>query len=197
MGGDGPHCSPEKTPEKKIKILSIYFFFFFNISPWKRTESQSFPITQGCFMPCLVEISTVVLEKQIFKFHKCNSAILLLSPLGRGRGPSFEQTWIPFTQGCFGWNWPSGSGEEDENVKSLQKDRQTDRQTDGQTDGQTDRWTDRQTTDDRWSEKLTWAFSSGELKSTKMVGLKDWTAKDIHTETNRWTEGLLGSQMDS
>ena len=32
----------------------------------------------------------------------------------------------------FGWNWPSGSGEEDENVKSLQTDRQT--------DGQTDRW---------------------------------------------------------
>ena len=53
----------------------------------------------------------------------------------------------------FGWNWPCGTGEEDENVKSLQ--------TDGQTDGQTDR----QTTDDRWSEKLTWAFSSGELKT--------------------------------
>ena len=28
----------------------------------------------------------------------------------------------------FGWNWPNGSGEEDENVKSLQ------------TDGQTDEW---------------------------------------------------------
>ena len=28
----------------------------------------------------------------------------------------------------------------------------------------TDRRTDRQTTDKRWSEKLTWAFSSGELK---------------------------------
>ena len=53
----------------------------------------------------------------------------------------------------FGWNWSSGSGEEDENVKILQ--------TDGRTDGQTDR----QTTDNRWSEKLTWAFSSGELKS--------------------------------
>ena len=25
----------------------------------------------------------------------------------------------------FGWNWPSGSGEDDENVKSLQTDRQT------------------------------------------------------------------------
>ena len=32
------------------------------------------------------------------------------------------------------------------------------------TDGRTDGRTDRQTTDDRWSEKLTWAFSSGELK---------------------------------
>ena len=30
--------------------------------------------------------------------------------------------------------WPSGSGEEDENVKSLQTDEQTDRQADGQTD---------------------------------------------------------------
>ena len=35
--------------------------------------------------------------------------------------------------------------------------RRTDRQTDGQTD--------RQTTDERRSEKLTWAFSSGELKT--------------------------------
>ena len=34
----------------------------------------------------------------------------------------------------FGLNWPSGSGEEDENVKSLQTDRQTDGRTDGQTD---------------------------------------------------------------
>ena len=44
----------------------------------------------------------------------------------------------------FGWNCPCGSGEEDENVKSLQ----------------TDRWTD-----NRWLEKLIWAFSSGELKT--------------------------------
>ena len=33
----------------------------------------------------------------------------------------------------FGGNWPSGSGEEDENVKGLQTDGQTDRRTDGQT----------------------------------------------------------------
>ena len=28
-------------------------------------------------------------------------AISQLSPLGKGQGPSFQQTWIPFTQGCF------------------------------------------------------------------------------------------------
>ena len=35
----------------------------------------------------------------------------------------------------FSWNWPSCSGEEDENMKSLQTDGQTDRQTDKRTDG--------------------------------------------------------------
>ena len=43
----------------------------------------------------------------------------------------------------FGWNWPSGSGEDYENVKSLQ--------------------TDRPTMDNRRLEKLTLAFSSVEL----------------------------------
>ena len=45
----------------------------------------------------------------------------------------------------FGWNWPSGSGEEDENVKSLQQRQQR----------------QRRTTDKFWSEKLTWAFGLG------------------------------------
>ena len=50
----------------------------------------------------------------------------LLSPLGKGCGSSFEQTWIPFKRMLcikFGWNWPTGSGEE-ENVRSLQQRQQ-------------------------------------------------------------------------
>ena len=43
----------------------------------------------------------------------------------------------------FDWNWPSGSGEE-ENAKSLQQQQRT--------------------TDKLWSEKLNWAFRLGELK---------------------------------
>ena len=50
--------------------------------------------------------------------------------------------------GKFGWNWPSGSGEEDENVKSLRQRRR--------------RRQRRRTTFNR--KKLTWAFGSGELK---------------------------------
>ena len=46
----------------------------------------------------------------------------------------------------FGCNWPIGSGEEDENVKSLQTVGITDRRKDRQTDGQTDRQTDRRRT---------------------------------------------------
>ena len=42
---------------------------------------------------------------------------IIISP-GKGEGPSFEQTWIPFTQGCFVWNWPS-SGEEDFLISSM------------------------------------------------------------------------------
>ena len=62
----------------------------------------------------------------------------IISPLGRA-WPFIWTILNPLHPGklCakFGWNWPSGSGGEDENVKSLQTDRWTDGRTDGQTDG--------------------------------------------------------------
>ena len=44
-----------------------------------------------CFMLSLFEIGPLVLEKKVFKFRQCVFAILL-SPLGKGRGPSTEHT---------------------------------------------------------------------------------------------------------
>ena len=58
----------------------------------------------------------------------------------------------------FGWNWLSGSGEEDENVKSLRQRRRQRRQR---------QWQRRRKTDKFWSENLTWTFGSGELKSER------------------------------
>ena len=67
----------------------------------------------------------------------------------------------------FGWKRPSISGEEDENVKSFQQ-RQQQQQ--------------RRTMDKFWSEKLTWAFGSGELKSTGNIHAnKKGTNLDIKT----------------
>lgn len=57
-----------------------------------------------------------------------------------------------------GWNWPSGSVEEDKNVKRLRRRQQKRRRSQRQ----------RQTTDKSWSEKLTWAFNSSELKTLSM-----------------------------
>ena len=52
-------------------------------------------------MPSLVEIGPVVLKKKTLKVLHCIFAISLLSLFGKGRGPSFEQTWILLIQGCF------------------------------------------------------------------------------------------------
>ena len=59
------------------------------------------------------------LQQTCANIHQYQFNNPIVSPLGKGQGPSFAQTWIPFTQECFvpikfGWNWPSGSGEENE-----------------------------------------------------------------------------------
>ena len=61
------------------------------------------PFTLGCFVPNLVEIGHVVLEKNIFIFLYISSmyfCYFVIISSWKMRGPLFEQTWIPFTQGC-------------------------------------------------------------------------------------------------
>ena len=50
----------------------------------------------------LVEIGPVVIKKKILKVGQCIFAILLLSPLAKGHGPSFEQT-LPKHALCQVW----------------------------------------------------------------------------------------------
>ena len=52
----------------------------------------------------------------------------------------------------FGWNWPSGSRYEDFKMWKVYDNDAADDDDHGQ-----------RTTDKLWSEKLTWAFGSGEL----------------------------------
>ena len=72
-----------------------------------------------------------------FKVCQCIFNISLSFPLGKGMALHFEKLKSPSTKDAcakFGWNWPSGSGEEDENVKSLHQDRGSDGRRDRQTD---------------------------------------------------------------
>ena len=92
-----------------VKNFLMYFHYVINMSPSK----EVWPFI--CFVPSLVEIDPMVLERKILKFCQCIFIILLISHLGKERGLSFEQNWIPFSKGCLVsnlWKWPSGSGEE-------------------------------------------------------------------------------------
>ena len=82
----------------------------------------------------------------------------------------------------FGWNWPSGFWEE-VNRKSLQMD------------GQTDRETDRQTANNRRAEKLTWAFSSGELKTTVTKERKVMNRNQSLSKCNTFLEHPLWKKI--
>ena len=149
------------------------------------------PSPNGCFVPSLVEISPVVLEKKILKYLFFNIILLFRNCLLLEKGvalylkkleslspkDAFCQVWLNLAQlflrkrflnifiiiyyfeitspwrrawpfiwknlnplhprmlcAKFGWNWPSGSGEEDLNVKSLRTDGGTDGRITGQTD---------------------------------------------------------------
>ena len=85
------------------------------------------PFIQGCFVRSLVEIGTVVLMKKIYKFCQCILFFVIISPWKRA-GPfiwtNLNSLHSRMFCAKFGGNWPSGSGQEDENVKSLQTDRQ-------------------------------------------------------------------------
>ena len=113
-------------------------------------------------MQRFVEFGPMVLEKKIFKF--C---------LGKGRGPSFEQTWRPFTQGCFVWLKPV----------VLEK--------------MTKMWrvtTMTMTTEKLWSGKLIWAFGSGESKKKTRVTGSLW--KVDFRNPPAWVAVFRGSSND-
>ena len=82
------------------------------------------------FVPSLVKIGTVLLEKKIIQISlKYLCYFLFISSLKRV-WPFIWTNLNPLHQRMlcakFGLNWPSGSGEEYENVKSLLTDGQTD-----------------------------------------------------------------------
>ena len=171
---------PSGSGEKDFKISSMSFHYFVIISPWERagpfiwTKRES-PSPKDALCQVLLKLAQWFWRRW-WKCEKLTMTTTTTTDNGQIliRKASLEQTWIPFTQWCFVLNLneirlvvPK------KKMKMWKVYRLTNRQT------------DRQTTDDRWSENLTWAFSSGELKS---YGLDT----NLHRQTDRRTD----RQMD-
>ena len=84
----------------------MYFHLFVIICPPKKggalhlnkleSTSPKDPLSQ-----VRLKLAQWFWRRRFLNFVNVFSLFVKLSPLGKGRGPSFEQTWIPFTQGCF------------------------------------------------------------------------------------------------
>ena len=123
-------CFGEEDIIKFLQCIFVFFLFSPLGKEWGRSfEQTSIPLTQGWFEPNLIEVGHVSPEKKslnfvnefslicyylplqqgivlhlktlILQFRQYIFANLLLSPLGKKYGPSFEQTWIPFTPSLF------------------------------------------------------------------------------------------------
>ena len=132
-------------------ILSMSFRYFLIVSPLKR--ARSFIWTNLNPLHPRMHAQWFWRRRFFFLIEFVNvfRYFVIISPWKR-TGPFTRTNLNPLHPRMlcakFGWNWPSGSEEEDENVKSLRQQQRRRRK--------------RRTTD-KWSEKLTWAFGSGEL----------------------------------
>ena len=81
----------------------MYFHYYLIIFPWKRTLSFIWTNLNLLHprMLCAKFDWNWLYRRRFLKFKCCIFTISLLSSLGKGHGPSFEQIWIPSTQGCF------------------------------------------------------------------------------------------------
>ena len=138
-----------------LTVLIIYIQSHFTISIlYPLGEGCSPPFqqnwinTQECFLPSLVETDPVVLKRKIFKVFDIILILLLLFPLGKGWGPSFEKKKKKKHESTTPKDALCHVSLKLTQLKMWKVDRQT----------------DRQTTVKNWSAKLTWAFRSGDLK---------------------------------
>ena len=105
LGLKFPSGSGEEDFKKFFNIM--YFLIFCNYLHFEKGMTLHLKkkywiiFTQECFVPTFVEVGPVVLEKKIFNSCQFIFFISQLSAIWDGLGPSFEQTWILLTQGCF------------------------------------------------------------------------------------------------
>ena len=91
--------------EEDFEISSIYFCYFVIITPWKRDipphSTRMLCSMFGWNWPSDSWDKDFQISSMYFRYFVNISS-------GKRRGPSFEETFVPFTDGwfvLFGWNW--------------------------------------------------------------------------------------------
>ena len=90
--------------ENKIIQFLQCIFTFSLLAPLGKRHGSSLEQTwilfiQGCFVPSLVKIGPVILEKIVFNFVNVSSLFRYYQPFER-MGPFNWKTWISFTKWC-------------------------------------------------------------------------------------------------
>ena len=133
------HLHPRVLCAKFAWLKLAQWFFIRRFLNWKRVLPLTFkqtwiPFTQGCFVSIWLKLAQWFWGRRFSNFINVFSLIGNHLPLEQdvalhlNKLEYFHHPMMLCAK--FGWNWPSDSGEEDENVKSLQTDRQMDGQTD-------------------------------------------------------------------
>ena len=133
-----------------------YFIMFFPGKGWDPSfgEAKRISFSQGWFVPSLVEIGLLILEKKFFKFGNVFLLFCYYLPFEEGitlfLKTNFNPLYPRIRCAKFDWNWLSGSREEDKKCERF-----TITTTTSSTTNHNEQVS---------AEKLTWAFDSGELK---------------------------------
>lgn len=124
-------CFVLSCVEMKINYEFRYFFCYFVIrSVCKKRHGLSWMnlnhFNPKMFVPRLIALDFNCRKSKFYKFRHCNFDISLsqLEKLWASLRTKLYSIYSRMLCATFGWNWKSGSTEEDKNVKNLQTDGQ-------------------------------------------------------------------------
>ena len=115
----GPHRSPQKPVQINIDydIISLIkrrkypLFSLWKLKGYCSSFDQTWiPFTQGCFVPSLIEIVPVILEKKIFKFRQFILLFRSHLPLKKGIALHLNKHEYSSPKDALyqiSWIWPS------------------------------------------------------------------------------------------
>ena len=102
-------CGPCHSPEEEFfnifkLILLICYYIPLDMGMILHLNKFESPPSKNAMFQIWLKLAQWFWRRKFLKYFQYNSKISLFSPFEEGHGPYFEQTWIPFTNGCFMWS---------------------------------------------------------------------------------------------